>query len=266
MSCGATLPPGASFCPACGVAVAVEDAGEERKLVTVVFADVTGSTIPRRTARPGAVPRGDAGLRVGDARGDRSRGRHRREVHRRCRHGRVRGAGRARRRRRPRPPGRAPDAPSPRGPQRGTPPVPRRRVADPRRREHRGCAGGDGAQARRGDGDRRRRERRGPPPVGRRPGLRAGVRAHHPFRPWVRVRGSRRAGTQGQTRSGPCVPPAPGDRGRVARRPRPHRTDGRARWGARCAAQRLRTGVAGSPSAPRDPLRRRGRRQVTTHS
>ena len=46
-SCGTALPPDASFCPACGVAVgedARDDGGEERKLVTVVFADVTGST------------------------------------------------------------------------------------------------------------------------------------------------------------------------------------------------------------------------------
>jgi ribosomal protein L40E len=43
-SCGAALPPGAGFCPTCGVAVTPADAGEERKLVTVVFADVTGST------------------------------------------------------------------------------------------------------------------------------------------------------------------------------------------------------------------------------
>jgi class 3 adenylate cyclase len=42
-ACGADLPQGARFCPACGTPR--EDAGEaERKLVTVLFADVTGST------------------------------------------------------------------------------------------------------------------------------------------------------------------------------------------------------------------------------
>ncbi len=45
-NCGAPLPDDARFCPACGAAVA--DAGaappDERKLVTVLFADVTGST------------------------------------------------------------------------------------------------------------------------------------------------------------------------------------------------------------------------------
>jgi class 3 adenylate cyclase len=44
--CGTPLPEGARFCPACGTSVA--DAGiapaNERKLVTVLFADVTGST------------------------------------------------------------------------------------------------------------------------------------------------------------------------------------------------------------------------------
>ena len=44
-TCGTVLPPGASFCPNCGAAVApASRAGEERRLVTIVFADVTGST------------------------------------------------------------------------------------------------------------------------------------------------------------------------------------------------------------------------------
>ncbi len=47
-SCGASLPPDARFCLACGAPVAEPEpattAGEERKLVTVLFADVTGST------------------------------------------------------------------------------------------------------------------------------------------------------------------------------------------------------------------------------
>jgi class 3 adenylate cyclase len=42
--CGADLPPGARFCPSCGLELAPAAAGEERKLVTVLFADVTGST------------------------------------------------------------------------------------------------------------------------------------------------------------------------------------------------------------------------------
>ena len=44
-ACGEALPADAAFCPACGQAVAAAArAGEERRLVTIVFADVTGST------------------------------------------------------------------------------------------------------------------------------------------------------------------------------------------------------------------------------
>src|SRR5437763_3334033 len=44
-TCGATLTEGARFCAACGTPVVPEvPAGEERKLVTILFADVTGST------------------------------------------------------------------------------------------------------------------------------------------------------------------------------------------------------------------------------
>ncbi|HEX9124568.1 MAG TPA: adenylate/guanylate cyclase domain-containing protein [Actinomycetota bacterium] len=45
--CGAELPPGARFCPSCGTPVPDDvpvPTGSERKLVTVLFADVTGST------------------------------------------------------------------------------------------------------------------------------------------------------------------------------------------------------------------------------
>src|SRR6516164_7001782 len=42
-SCGAELPADAAFCPTCGVPVGLAR-DEERKLVTVIFADVTGST------------------------------------------------------------------------------------------------------------------------------------------------------------------------------------------------------------------------------
>jgi class 3 adenylate cyclase/tetratricopeptide (TPR) repeat protein len=43
-NCGAQLPPDARFCHVCGRAVAVVAPTEERKLVTILFADVTGST------------------------------------------------------------------------------------------------------------------------------------------------------------------------------------------------------------------------------
>jgi class 3 adenylate cyclase/tetratricopeptide (TPR) repeat protein len=44
-NCGTAIPAGARFCPACGTPVEpLAPAGQERKLVTVLFADVTGST------------------------------------------------------------------------------------------------------------------------------------------------------------------------------------------------------------------------------
>jgi adenylate cyclase len=43
--CGATLPPEARFCPACGQAIEAAPAtGDERKLATVLFADLAAST------------------------------------------------------------------------------------------------------------------------------------------------------------------------------------------------------------------------------
>src|SRR5437879_1980991 len=41
--CSASVPAGAHFCAACGAALG-DGALEERKLVTVLFADITGST------------------------------------------------------------------------------------------------------------------------------------------------------------------------------------------------------------------------------
>jgi class 3 adenylate cyclase/tetratricopeptide (TPR) repeat protein len=43
-ACGASVPGGSRFCPACGAAVAERPAEEERKLATVLFADLVGST------------------------------------------------------------------------------------------------------------------------------------------------------------------------------------------------------------------------------
>jgi class 3 adenylate cyclase len=42
--CGAEIPTGARFCPGCGAPVAAERPTEERKLSTVLFADLVGST------------------------------------------------------------------------------------------------------------------------------------------------------------------------------------------------------------------------------
>jgi class 3 adenylate cyclase len=44
-ACGSAVPEGARFCPACGRPLAADTAGgEERKLATVLFADMAGST------------------------------------------------------------------------------------------------------------------------------------------------------------------------------------------------------------------------------
>src|SRR5438067_11174376 len=42
--CAAPLPEGARFCPACATPVQPESAARERKLATVLFADLVGST------------------------------------------------------------------------------------------------------------------------------------------------------------------------------------------------------------------------------
>ena len=42
--CGATVPAGAHFCSACAAPVEAVATGEERKLATVLFADLVGST------------------------------------------------------------------------------------------------------------------------------------------------------------------------------------------------------------------------------
>ena len=42
--CGSPLPEDARFCPSCGSPTTLPNAGQERKVVTVLFADVTGST------------------------------------------------------------------------------------------------------------------------------------------------------------------------------------------------------------------------------
>ena len=42
--CGSPLPDGARFCPSCGAVVSQETATSERKIVTVLFADLVDST------------------------------------------------------------------------------------------------------------------------------------------------------------------------------------------------------------------------------
>src|SRR2546422_2279055 len=51
-TCGAELPGDARFCPACGASVEEIAAGEMLKLVTVLFADVVGSTTRAEEMHP----------------------------------------------------------------------------------------------------------------------------------------------------------------------------------------------------------------------
>jgi class 3 adenylate cyclase/tetratricopeptide (TPR) repeat protein len=50
--CGGEAPPEARFCPACGTALAAPLPREERKIVTVLFADLVGSTARAETLDP----------------------------------------------------------------------------------------------------------------------------------------------------------------------------------------------------------------------
>src|SRR5262252_3678467 len=52
-SCGTEVPAGARFCPACGAALTEAPAAEDMlKLVTVLFADVVGSTARAEASHP----------------------------------------------------------------------------------------------------------------------------------------------------------------------------------------------------------------------
>src|SRR3954471_13149441 len=52
-SCGSAVPAGARFCPACGAPLAQAAAAEDMlKLVTVLFADVVGSTARAEASHP----------------------------------------------------------------------------------------------------------------------------------------------------------------------------------------------------------------------
>src|SRR6266852_7796274 len=50
--CGRPLPPGARFCPSCGASVGRLLGTEERKMVTVLFADIVDSTALARRLDP----------------------------------------------------------------------------------------------------------------------------------------------------------------------------------------------------------------------
>jgi class 3 adenylate cyclase len=42
--CGSDVPDGARFCPACGAELSTPSGREERKLISILFVDIVGST------------------------------------------------------------------------------------------------------------------------------------------------------------------------------------------------------------------------------
>ena len=50
--CGSEVPTDAGFCPACGAAVTISQGREERKLVSILFVDLVGSTAKGDGADP----------------------------------------------------------------------------------------------------------------------------------------------------------------------------------------------------------------------
>ena len=50
--CGSETPPGARFCPSCGGELSARGSREERKLVSVLFVDMVGSTARADGADP----------------------------------------------------------------------------------------------------------------------------------------------------------------------------------------------------------------------
>ncbi len=51
-NCGADVPPGARFCPACGTPLSTGTGQQERKLVSILFVDIVGSTARADGADP----------------------------------------------------------------------------------------------------------------------------------------------------------------------------------------------------------------------
>ena len=83
--CGAAAGETARFCSACGAPLRGARRGRPggRKIVTVMFADVSGFTALGRAPRPRVAPAGDEPLLRRDARGRRAPRRDRRQGHRR---------------------------------------------------------------------------------------------------------------------------------------------------------------------------------------
>ena len=178
-ACGGAIPDGARFCPTLRPAGLGLAGGEERKLATIVFADLADSSqLATRDGRRGAAGAAGRRLRPAVAGGGVVR-RHRREVHRRRDHGRVRRAHGARGR-----------------PRAGRPRRARHAVAADRRSPaataselvlrvgvNTGVVATGSRHRPRLPGHRRRRQRRRPPAAGGGAGRGAGRRPHLPRAP-----------------------------------------------------------------------------------
>ncbi len=227
-ACGSAIEPGTKFCGECGAALtgpAAPDPGAtppaaatpaaERRLVSVLFADLVGFTTLSEGRDSEEVRELLSPLLRGLAAADRALRRHRREVHRRRRHG---GLGHARSPRRTTPSG-------PCGP-RSTWSRPSRALGDeigvPDLRARAGVLTGEatvnGRRRRPGHGRRRHREHRSADPVGRRAGAGARRRSHPASdRADHRVRGCRHARAEGQVRPLPALAGGAGRLGRPRR-------------------------------------------------
>ena len=89
-SCGRENADGARFCNACGAVLTPSPAREVRKTVTVLFADVTGSTSSASSSTPSRSAGDGALLRAAMSAALERHGGDGREVHRRRGHGRLR--------------------------------------------------------------------------------------------------------------------------------------------------------------------------------
>ncbi len=261
-SCRADVPPGARFCAACGQDLRLR--GDERRIVTVLFADLVGFTALSETRDPEQVKNLVDGC----------------FEHLVARHRRLRRPGRQDHRRRHRRPVRRPHGP--RGRRRAGGPGgpadaghagrghrrPRRRGPDADRGQHRRGARRRPALRRRLHGDGRRGEHGQPPPDRGCPRRRAGrpghLRRHQPGGPLRRARADRRqgprgarAGVAGHRRRAAAGLPAGAQPGRAHRSgagagpPAPQRRQRRAQPPCRdCSSCSARPGSA-SPAWPR---------------